>query len=74
MKTTTLIIGLTLAAAGTAGGQCIQGDINGDGVVNGIDLSYVIGNWGNQCPIEISAVWPPSGPPTGGTVISITGS
>ena len=50
MKMTTLIIGLTLAAAGAANGQCIQGDINGDGVVNGIDLAYVLQNWGSPAP------------------------
>lgn len=44
MKTTTLFIGLTLAVAGTANGQCIQGDIDGDGAGNGIDLAYVLQN------------------------------
>ena len=73
MKTTTLIIGLTLAAAGAANGQCIQGDINGDGVVNGIDLAYVLQNWGQSCPAVITSVTPSEGLIGGGTAITITG-
>ena len=69
----TLFIGLTLAVATTANGQCIQGDINGDGVVNGIDLAYVLQNWNQSCPAVITSVTPSQGLPAGGTVITITG-
>jgi formylglycine-generating enzyme required for sulfatase activity len=55
-------------------GQCVPGDVNGDGVVNGIDLAYVLGNWGATCPAVITAVTPAAGPLAGGTAITISGS
>jgi formylglycine-generating enzyme required for sulfatase activity len=60
--------------AATAMGQCIQGDVNGDGIVNGIDLSYVLTNWGQICPAVIESISPSFGLPAGGTTITITGS
>jgi formylglycine-generating enzyme required for sulfatase activity len=55
-------------------GQCVPGDVNGDGVVNGIDLGYVLANWGATCPAVITAVTPAAGLLAGGTAITITGS
>ena len=50
MKTTTLLIGLTLAAAGTANAQLFPerdpADVNGDGVINAVDMAAVLGKWG----------------------------
>ncbi|MBM4107182.1 MAG: hypothetical protein FJ257_13055, partial [Phycisphaerae bacterium] len=65
------LLAITMAAATHA--QCIQGDVNGDGKVNGIDLAYVLGNWGETCPAVITSVTPGVGPPAGGTAITITG-
>ena len=73
MKTTTLLIGLTLAVTAGTHAQCIQGDINGDGTVNGIDLAYVLQNWGQSCPAVITSVTPSEGLIGGGTAITITG-
>ena len=41
------VLAVTMAAATHA--QCIQGDVNGDGVVNGADLAQLLGSWG-ECP------------------------
>ncbi len=65
---------LGFSLTGVSHGQCIQGDINGDGVVNGIDLSFVLTNWGQTCPVVIDSVSPSSGPLAGGTPITISGS
>jgi len=50
MKTTTVIIGLTLAVAGAAHGQFFPerdpADVNGDGLINAADLAEVMGKWG----------------------------
>lgn len=48
------------------------GDINGDGVVNVIDLLAVINTWGacvnpNDCPEDVA----PPGPPTGDDVVNV---
>jgi formylglycine-generating enzyme required for sulfatase activity len=64
----------SLGLAPSASSQCIQGDVNGDGVVNGIDLSIVLTNWGQTCPAVITSVAPSLGLPAGGTAITITGS
>ena len=64
---------VALGMGGTTVAQCIEGDNNGDGVVNGIDLAIVIANWGNTCPAVIESVSPPSGVLAGGTEITITG-
>lgn len=74
MKSTLTSIALTLVAWTAAYGQCVQGDINGDGVVNGIDLSFVLTNWGQTCPAVITSVTPNQGLPGGGTAITIEGS
>jgi len=42
--------------------------------VNGIDLGYVLANWGATCPAVITAVTPAAGPLAGGTAITISGS
>jgi formylglycine-generating enzyme required for sulfatase activity len=47
---TTLFIGLTLAVATTANGQLFPerdpADVNGDGVINAVDMAAVLGKWG----------------------------
>jgi formylglycine-generating enzyme required for sulfatase activity len=53
--------------------QCVAGDVNGDGLVNGIDLSVVLSQWNASCPAVISSVTPGAGPIAGGTAITITG-
>lgn len=54
MKTTTLIMGLTLAVAGAAHGQFFPerdpADVNGDGLINSLDLAEVLGRWGPAEP------------------------
>jgi len=67
------VVTMAVGMGGTASAQCIEGDNNGDGVVNGIDLAIVIANWGNTCPAVIESVSPPSGVLAGGTEITITG-
>ena len=64
----------SLGLAPSASSQCIQGDVNGDGVVNGIDLSIVLTNWGQTCPAVVTSVAPSLGLSAGGTAITITGS
>jgi len=65
------LLAITMAAATHA--QCIQGDLNGDGTVNGIDLGILLGDWGETCPAVITSVTPGVGLPAGGTAITITG-
>jgi len=65
------LLAVTMAAATHA--QCNQGDVNGDGVVNGVDLAVVLANWGETCPAVITSVTPGVGLPAGGTAITITG-
>ena len=52
---------------------CNAADVNGDGIVNGIDIAIVAGHWGELCPIAIDSVAPGTGPLDGGTAITITG-
>ena len=49
-------------------------DINGDGVVDSADLGQVLSAWGTTYPATIESVSPATGPTTGGTVITITGT
>ncbi len=49
-------------------------DLNGDGIVNGADLTMLVANWGATYPATIDSVSPDSGPATGGTTITITGT
>jgi len=65
---------VALGMGGTTVAQCIEGDINGDGTVNGIDLAYVLQNWEQSCPAVIESVTPSQGLPSGGTPITITGA
>lgn len=56
--------------------QTCPGDVNGDGVVNGVDLAYVLTDWGTCVepgPV-VTSVTPSFGPPVGGTAITIAGS
>lgn len=59
--------------ASTASAQSCGGDLNGDGVVDGVDLAAVLAGWG-ACPPRITQVTPLQGSFSGGTVITITGS
>ena len=68
----TTIVALS-AMVSTARGQSCSGDLNGDGLVDGVDLAAVLAGWGT-CPPRISQVTPLQGSFSGGTVITITGS
>jgi formylglycine-generating enzyme required for sulfatase activity len=52
-------------------------DFNGSGSVDAIDLSFMLAGWG-ECGtgtlLTVSGVSPSSGPPTGGTTITIRGT
>ena len=63
---------LLVAPAARAQSGC-SGDINGDGRVDGFDLSVVLSQWGNCAP-SIASVSPSHGSVLGGTVITITGA
>ena len=49
---------LSLPLAATSHGQCSPADINGDGVVDGIDLSLFLQDWSLSCPAVIETVSP----------------
>jgi len=52
--------------------QC-AGDINGDGQIDGHDLSILLSNWG-LCPPTLTSVTPLHGSTLGGTVLTIDGA
>ena len=56
-------------------GRCngCSADVDGSGTIDGFDLAAVLGAWGAACP-QIADVNPFSGPTSGGTVITITGT
>lgn len=70
---TLLSLAAVMTIALSARGQGCNGDTNGDGKVDGIDLAVVLGQWG-PCPAVISSVTPSHGSVLGGTVITISGS
>lgn len=51
-----------------------ESDLNGDGIVDAADLTILVADWGETFPATIDSVMPASGPPTGGTVVTITGA
>jgi formylglycine-generating enzyme required for sulfatase activity len=70
------VAALALAAilpSGPAHAQGCSGDINGDGRVDGVDLSVILSQWGT-CPAVITSVMPSQGSTLGGTQITITGT
>ena len=70
------VASVALVAAAPAHAQACGSDINGDGSVDGGDLSILLVNWG-ACPVSaptISQVTPNSGPAGGGTVFYIGGT
>jgi formylglycine-generating enzyme required for sulfatase activity len=70
------VASVALVAAAPAHAQACGSDINGDGSVDGDDLSILLVNWG-ACPVSaptISQVTPNSGPADGGTVFYIGGT
>ena len=83
-RLTTVVASATVAFAAIsfaptapqAQAQSCAGDINGDHLVNGVDLAQVLTDWG-ACGIPapiISSVTPSFGPAAGGTAITILGS
>jgi len=83
-RLTTVVASATVAFAAIsfaptapqAQAQSCSGDINGDNLVNGVDLAQVLTDWG-ACGIPapiISSVTPSFGPAAGGTAITILGS
>ena len=83
-RLTTVVASATVAFAAIsfaptapqAQAQSCSGDINGDNLVNGVDLAQVLADWG-ACGIPapiISSVTPSFGPAAGGTAITILGS
>ena len=60
-----------LTSMGHAQGTC-DGDINGDGRIDGGDLAIALGSWGS-CPVAINSVTPLHGSTLGGTQLTITG-
>jgi len=83
-RLTTVVASATVAFAAIsfaptapqAQAQNCAGDINGDNLVNGVDLAQVLADWG-ACGIPapiISSVTPSFGPAAGGTAITILGS
>jgi formylglycine-generating enzyme required for sulfatase activity len=67
-----LAVACSMALVPGVQAQC-SGDVNGDGLVDAIDLATVLGQWGT-CPATISSVSPSHGSVLGGTVITITGT
>ena len=83
-RLTTVVASATVAFAAIsfaptapqAQAQSCAGDINGDHLVNGVDLAQVLADWG-ACGVTapiISSVTPSFGPAAGGTAITILGS
>jgi formylglycine-generating enzyme required for sulfatase activity len=83
-RLTTVVASATVAFAAIsfaptapqAQAQSCAGDINGDHLVNGVDLAQVLADWG-ACGIPapiISSVTPSFGPAAGGTAITILGT
>ena len=83
-RLTTVVASATVAFAAIsfaptapqAQAQNCAGDINGDNLVNGVDLAQVLADWG-ACGIPapiISSVTPSFGPAAGGTAITILGT
>ncbi len=68
-----LMIAFAIACPASSQQACTD-DLNGDGIVNGADLTMLIANWGATYPATIESVAPDSGPATGGTTITITGA
>ena len=83
-RLTTVVASATVAFAAIsfaptapqAQAQNCAGDINGDNLVNGVDLAQVLADWG-ACGVTapiISSVTPSFGPAAGGTAITILGT
>jgi formylglycine-generating enzyme required for sulfatase activity/subtilisin-like proprotein convertase family protein len=65
-------LGSMLSAWGSSG----LGDLDGDGIVGGSDLGIILARWG-QTPWAqptLAAVAPTTGPASGGTLITLTGT
>ena len=71
-----VVDGDDLAEVLNSWGRCTAcaSDADGSGTVDGNDLAAVFGMWGEACLPTITGVSPLSGPASGGTAITITGS
>jgi len=68
------LLALAVSFSARAQSPC-DADVNGDGVVDGADLSVVLSYWGQACLAPtISSVAPNSGSTAGGDLITITGT
>ena len=70
------VLGVLVASLGmtsSASSQCAPSDLNGDGVVDGVDLGILLSEWGPTCPAVITMVAPSVGTIAGGTPITISG-
>ncbi|MCE2881538.1 MAG: IPT/TIG domain-containing protein, partial [Planctomycetaceae bacterium] len=70
------LLALAVSFSARAQSPC-DADVNGDGVVDGADLSVVLNYWGQVCLAPtptISSVAPNSGSTAGGDLITITGT
>jgi formylglycine-generating enzyme required for sulfatase activity len=64
-----------LTSLNPAAGQACRSDVNQDGVVNSIDLAYLLADWG-VCvpPATVESFSPKQGGILGGTLLTITGT
>ncbi len=63
-----------VASPSTVRAQSCGSDLNGDGIVDTIDLAILIGDWGTTAAPTILSISPSGGSTTDGTVITITGT
>ena len=82
MKSPNILLSIVAAVTMTFGvstssvegqGSCGGADTNGDGLVNGVDLAFLLSAWG-VCPGTITSVTPLQGSILGGTQITINGT
>lgn len=65
---------LSCALGGDTAAQCVPGDLDGNGIVDGGDLGLLLLQWGEDCPPPtVVSVVPAVGPLAGGIPIAIKG-
>jgi formylglycine-generating enzyme required for sulfatase activity len=63
-----------VAFCSDAATQCVPGDLNSDGIVDGADIGLLLLQWGDSCPpLTVASVAPSTGPLGGGVPIAVTG-